>query len=283
MLSIVRQCELLGISRSGWYYEPKDSETAEDLKIKREIDTIYTKFPYYGVRKMTKELKKRKFQVGKKHVRTLMREMGIEAIYPKPKLSLNGKDHIRFPYLLKDLKVTKPNQVWGTDITYIRLRGGFVYLVAVMDWYSRFVVGWELSNTLSVDFCIQAFENAFTISIPEMVNSDQGVQFTSAEYINLLTNKNIRISMDHRGRCFDNIFVERLWRTVKYEEVYLKEYESVADARASLRGYFQLYNFERIHEALRYETPASVYFNNQGLDYYYQLFSQGPSFIKFLS
>lgn len=282
-ISITRQCELIGISRSGLYYEPKAEDTPEDITIKREIDEIYTRFPFYGTRRIKALLRRKGYRVNRKRVRRYMAELGIQAIYPKPNLSRNEKEHKRFPYLLTGMKIERQNQVWGIDITYIRLRGGFVYLVAIIDWYSRFVVSWKLSNTLSTDFCIQAVQNALAVATPKIINSDQGVQFTSKEYINLLTSKDIQISMDHKGRCFDNIFTERLWRTVKHEEVYLNEYESVAQARSSLREYFQLYNFERLHEALGYKTPAEVYIHKQDLDYYYKLFHQGLSPTIFLS
>jgi putative transposase len=258
-LSISRQCELLGISRSSWYYEPKQTDE-ETLKIMNEIDRIYLKFPYYGRRKMSRALKRLGITIGERHTSRLMEEMGISAQYTKPNLSYNGRVHIRYPYLLEELAIVKPNQVWGTDITYVKVLGGFMYLVAVLDWYSRYVVSWELSNTLTADFCIEAVKRALKIQKPEIINSDQGVQFTSEQYIGLLQEHGIQISMDHRGRCFDNIFVERLWRNVKYEEIYRHEYESVLHLRHSLQIYFQRYNDERLHESLAYQTPKEVYF-----------------------
>lgn len=190
--------------------------------------------------------------------------MGIEAIYPKPNLSLNGKSHPVFPYLLKGLDINHANQVWGIDITYIRLEGGFIYLVAIIDWYSRFVVDWEVSISLDKEFVISCLKRAFVKAKPEILNSDQGVQMTCQEYIDLLQSHEVKISMDHRGRCFDNIFTERLWRTVKYEEVYLKEYSSPRDAILNLREYFNFYNYERLHQSLEDLTPAEVYFGKLG-------------------
>ncbi len=190
--------------------------------------------------------------------------MGIEAIYPKPNLSLNGKSHKVFPYLLKGLDIKAPNQVWGIDITYIRLAGGFVYLVAIIDWYSRFVIDWEISTSLDKEFVLESLKRAFSKALPEILNSDQGVQMTSEDYISLVTGNGVKISMDHKGRCFDNIFTERLWRSLKYEEVYLKEYSSPKDAILSTREYFEFYNYERLHQSLNYLTPAEVYFGELG-------------------
>lgn len=260
-ISVTRQCELLGLSKSGYYYQPQavDEET---LRIMNEIDKIYTEFPYYGRRKMAKELQGRGIKVGECHTRSLMKAMGIEAIYPKPNISYNGREHIRYPYLLKDLKVERANQVWATDITYVKMVSGYMYLTAVLDWWSRYVVAWEVSNTLTADFCVASVRQALIIGKPEIMNSDQGVQYTSNAYLSLLQNEEIKISMDHKGRCFDNIFVERLWRTVKYEEIYLHEYESVRQLRESLQIYFQKYNERRLHAALGYKTPAAKYFGS---------------------
>jgi putative transposase len=226
----------------------------------KAIDEIYTRWPFYGSRRMTKQLQREGFGVNRKRVKRLMRVMGIEAIYPKPNLSLNGQPHPVFPYLLKGLDINGPNQVWGIDITYIRLAGGFVYLVAIIDWYSRFVVDFEVSISLDKEFVISCLGRAFLKAQPEILNSDQGVQMTSAEYIELMEENGVKISMDHRGRCFDNIFTERLWRSVKYEEVYLKEYSSPKDAALNLREYFEFYNYQRLHQALNYLTPAEVYY-----------------------
>ena len=225
-----------------------------------KIDKIYTDFPYYGSRKITKALQREGLVVNRKRVLRLMNLMGIEAIFPKKSLSLNGKAHPVYPYLLRGVNVARPNQAWGIDITYVKLATGFVYLTAVLDWYSRYVVAFEIGLTLSSDFCLRAIVNSLAMAKPEIINSDQGVQFTSHEYIDLLESNRIKISMDHKGRCFDNIFTERLWRTVKYEEVYLKSYESPRQAKESLKAYFYRYNYQRLHQALDYKTPAEIYY-----------------------
>jgi len=225
------------------------------------IDMIYTKRPFYGVRKIEKQLRRDGKIVNHKRVHRLMQILGIEAIYPKPNLSKNNMPHPVYPYLLKNKVITLPNQVWGIDITYIRLKKDWLYLVAIIDWHSRFIVSWELSDTMSVGFCCEALQKALTVGMPEIHNSDQGVQFTAEEYLGILkANPTIQISMDHKGRCFDNIFTERLWRTIKYEEVYLKSYESPREARQSLREYIAFYNNERMHQSLNYLTPAEIYF-----------------------
>jgi len=256
-ISLTRQTELLGMARSTAYYQPKIN--LEDLAIMNEIDEIYTEFPYYGSRKMSQELKRREYEIGRKRTRRLMREMGLEAIYSKPKTSQSHPEHKVYPYLLRDLDITRPNQVWGTDITYIRLRGGWAYLVAFLDWYSRYVISWQLSNTMESSFCIEALERGLQVAIPEIVNSDQGVQFTSQDFTGTLLGANIEISMDGRGRCMDNIFTERLWRSVKYEEVYLKEYNDLREAYYGIGGYLDRYNHRRLHQSLDYQTPAEVY------------------------
>ena len=257
-LSIRRQCDLLGIDRSGLYYEPV-GPSAEDVCVMRLLDEQYTRMPFYGVRRMKAWLETVGSFVNIKRVRRLLRLMGLEAIYPKPRLSFNGTEHRRFPYLLRGIKILRPNQVWSADITYIRLEGGFVYLVAIIDWFSRYVLAWELSNTLDAGFCMSALEEALGQGQPDIFNTDQGVQFTSSEFVGRLQQDEIKISMDGKGRCFDNIFVERLWRSVKYEEVYLHDYETVGDARRGLGKYFSLYNDERLHQSLAYQTPAQVY------------------------
>jgi putative transposase len=229
------------------------------------IDTIYTRRPYYGYPRITKELNKRHGEkVNHKRIARLMRLMGIQAIYPKPDTSKpgNSKNHTIYPYLLKGVSVARPNHAWGVDITYIRLVNDWLYLVVIMDWYSRYIVSWELSDQMSVDFCICSLEKALHISQPDIHNSDQGSQFTSKDYLSVLQRyPNIRISMDGRGRAFDNIFVERLWRTIKYEEVYIKDYQSPREARQSLCEYITFYNNERFHSSLNDMTPAEVYFN----------------------
>ena len=260
-VSIARQCALLGLPRSTWYYAPV-GETAENLTLMRLLDEQYTKTPFYGVARMTAWLRQQGYAVNPKRVRRLLRRMGVEAIYPKPRLSLadsgeNGGR--RYPYLLRGRPITAVNDVWSTDITYIRLRSGFLYLVAVLDWYSRYVLAWDLSNTLDTRFCLQALEGALRHGQPTIFNTDQGVQFTSLAYTGRLEQAGIQISWDGRGRALDNIFVERLWRSVKYEEVYLHDYATGADAYGGLTRYFRFYNHERPHQALGYQTPAQVY------------------------
>lgn len=257
-LSIFRQCELLGLNRSSWYYEPCGmSGDEEDLL--RLIDAQYTRTPFYGVRRMAVYLREQGHLVNQKRVRRLMRLMGIEAIYPKPKLSQRDEGHKVFPYLLRGFEIHRPDQVWASDITYIRMHRGFVYLVAIIDWYSRYVLAWSVSVTMDVHFCLEALEKALNLGKPGIFNTDQGSQFTSREFTGLLLGGGIRISMDGRGRVFDNIFIERLWRSVKYEEVYLKEYQDVLSCIEGLRAYFRFYNDERPHQALGYKTPKEVY------------------------
>jgi putative transposase len=228
------------------------------------LDEQYTNMPFYGVPRMTEWLcKKKGYRVNRKRIRRLMRIMGLEAVFPKPWLSKPAKDHKKYPYLLKGVNIDHADQVWSTDITYVKLKQGFIYLVAIIDWYSRYVLSWEISTTLDKEFCISALEKALTLSKPEIFNSDQGSQFTSTEYTGILEKHNITISMDGRGRALDNIFVERLWRSVKYEEVYLKSYETVREARESLARYFHRYNTERLHQSLGYRTPQEVYFEGQ--------------------
>lgn len=261
-IPISRQCELLDLSRSGYYYEPC-GENPLNLQLMNLIDEQYTKAPFYGVDKMTAWLIRQGYTVNPKRIRRLMRKMGLEAIYPKPRLSVSISEHKKYPYLLRELSVERPDQVWCADITYIRMRQGFLYLMAIMDWYSRYVLAWRLSNTLDTGFCLDALNAALAISQPEIFNTDQGVQFTSAEFTKRLQEAEIRISMDGRGRVFDNIFVERLWRTVKYEEVYIHNYESVRDTWSNLERYFCFYNTDRIHESLGYMTPHEVYFGER--------------------
>jgi putative transposase len=255
----VQQCALLGISRSGLYYEPV-GESALNLKLMRLIDEQYLRTPFYGARKMRVWLEGLGHVVNRKRVQRLMQVMGIEAIYQKPRTTLVDKQHEKYPYLLGNLAITRPDQVWATDITYIPMRSGFLYLVAVVDWFSRYVLSWELSNSLDVSFCIQALRSALSIGKPEIFNSDQGCQFTSTDFTGLLKKEAITISMDGKGRALDNIIVERLWRSVKYEEVYLKDYAQGVDAYDGLGGYFVFFNDERPHQSLGYRTPKEVYF-----------------------
>jgi len=257
---VVRQCELLGLPRSSYYYSP-GQESAENLKLMRMIDEEYTRAPFYGVRRLTERLRRLLGEkINHKRVHRLMRLMGISAIYPKKRLSQGNKNHRKYPYLLGGVRIERVNQVWSTDITYIPMASGYLYLVAILDWYSRYVISWELSNTLETGFCLIALERALEQGKPEIFNSDQGVQFTSDDFTGRLAQEDIRISMDGRGRVFDNIFVERLWRSVKYEDVYLKQYESVRETQSGLAEYFLFYNGERLHQALKYRTPSEVYF-----------------------
>jgi putative transposase len=257
-ISVRRQCELLGVNRSGLYYEPV-GESEENSLLMRLLDEQYTRTPFYGSRKMTEWLATVGHRVNRKRVSRLMELLGIEAVYPKPKLSQPGEGHRIYPYLLRGTTVERVNQVWSTDITYIRMAQGFVYLVAVMDWFSRFVLSWSLSLTMEVDFCIEALKRALRRGQPDIFNTDQGSQFTSEKFTGELEGRRIAISMDGRGRCLDNIFVERLWRSLKYEEVYLKDYASVPEARAGISRYFQFYNRQRLHQSLDYRTPAAIY------------------------
>ena len=263
VLSVRRQCDLLGLTRSGLYYEPQ-GESAENLALMRRIDEAYTAWPFYGVRKMTAHLAREGQAVNVKRVRRLMRLMGLEAVYPRKRLSVPGEGHKRYPYLLRGVEIVRPDQVWSADITYIRLRRGFLYLAAIMDWYSRHVLSWTLSSSLDAAFCVWALEEALSRGRPEIFNTDQGVQFTSEGFTGILESRGIAISMDGRGRVFDNIFSERLWRTVKYEEVYLKDYADPREAREGLRAYFRFYNEQRLHQALDYRTPAEVYEGRAG-------------------
>lgn len=228
-----------------------------------KIDEIYTDLPYYGIRRMTKELVEQHIIINHKHVARLMKEMGIEAIYPKPNLSRNANQHPVYPYLLRHIVASYPNHIWGTDITYIRMKQGFVYLVAFLDWYSRYVVSWRLSTMLTTDFVLQAARDALAVGTPAIINSDQGVQFTSQDYLTIWNPETTHISMDGRGRAMDNIFTERLWRSVKYEEVYLKNYDSVLDAKDGLSRYFHTYNTRRLHQALNYRTPENIYYQRR--------------------
>jgi len=260
-ISISRQTKLFDISRSSVYYNPLVSEA--DLQAMNAIDKIYTDYPFYGHRRIKPELKDEYgIEIGKKKIIALMKKMGLQAIYPGKKISLSdpNKDHQKFPYLLRNTSALCSNHIWGTDITYIRLKNGFAYLSAILDWFSRYVISWKLSPTLENDFCIEALEEALKINIPGIHNSDQGVQYTSLDYLKVLQDKKIKISMDGRGRCMDNIFTERLWRTVKYENVYLNDYSDFKEAETGLEDYFKFYNEKRRHQSLDYKTPANIYF-----------------------
>ena len=258
-LSVRRQCELLKVSRSGLYYEPEPT-SPDELALMRRIDELHLKYPFYGSRKLSDVLRKEGHAANRKRIQRLMRLMGLEAMVPKPNTSEPHPEHVKYPYLLRGLAISRVNQVWATDITYIPMKAGFVYLVAIMDWYSRRVLSWRLSNTLDTSFCVDALEEAFErFGQPEIFNTDQGSQFTSDDFTTPLRDRGIAISMDGKGRCLDNVFVERLWRSVKYEEVYLHAYADVAEARAGIGRYLAFYNDERAHQALGYQTPAAFY------------------------
>ncbi len=262
-LSVVRQCELLGLPRSSYYYEPA-AASAEDLRLMRLIDEQYTRQPVYGSRRMTVWLREDcQEEINRKRVQRLMRVMGLEAIYPKPRLSMAGRNHKVFPYLLRDVPISRVNQVWSTDITYVPMPQGFMYLAAVLDWYSRYVIAWRLSNTLDGEFCLEMLEEALSQGRPEVFNTDQGVQFTAEAWTGRLLSAGVAVSMDGKGRCLDNVWVERLWRTVKHEELYLKRYETVPLLQAGLKGFFPFYNEERRHQSLDYLTPGAVYREGQ--------------------
>jgi putative transposase len=261
-LPVTRQCELLELPRSTFYHLPKPV-TDEELELMRLIDRCHLEHPYYGSRRIRDWLEDEGHQVNRKRVQRLMRTMGLAALYPKRNLSLANRAHKVYPYLLRGLTVDRPNHVWATDLTYIPMARGFVYLVAIMDWYSRRVLSWRVSNTLDTSFCIDALNEAIeNHGAPEIFNTDQGSQFTSEEFTGVLKQHDIRISMDGKGRWVDNVFVERLWRSVKYEEVYLRAYASIGDARQSLSRYFSFYNAKRRHQSLDRQTPDSVYYQD---------------------
>lgn len=257
-LSVRRQCALLGIHRSRLYYEAVP-ESAENLELMRLIDGQYLKTPFWGSRNMTEFLRRRGHAVNRKRTQRLMRKMGLEGLAPGPSTSRKAAGHKVYPYLLKDVLIERPNQVWSSDITYVPLRGGYLYLVAVMDWYSRHVLSWRLSNSLDVEFCVEALDEALAGGRPEIFNTDQGSQFTSREFTERLLRSSIAISMAGRGRALDNVFIERLWRSVKYEDIYLKGYESGADCHTGLTRYFRFYSHERPHQSLDYRTPWEVH------------------------
>ena len=262
-LSVVRQCMLLNISRSGLYYQPKvlPGKDEEDLNLMELIDRQYMDTPFYGSRKIVAWLNNKGYRVNRKRIRRLMRIMGLRAIYRRPRTSKPTPGNKIYPYLLNGIEITCPNQVWAADITYIPMAKGFLYLVAIIDWYSRYVLSWRLSNTLDSDFCVEALEEALQKGRPEIFNTDQGSQFTSEAFTGLLEKHGVRISMDGKGRYSDNLFIERLWRTVKYEEVYLKAYNDAREARVGIGEYFRFYNTTRPHQSLDYRTPAEVYYS----------------------
>lgn len=258
-ITVKRQCELVGIARSSAYYAPV-GESTENLALMRLLDELYLLHPFYGVRQMTSRLRQLGKEVNRKRIRRLLRLMGLEALGPKPRLSQPARGHQIYPYLLRDHKITRANEVWSTDITYVPIEGGFVYLCAVIDWHTRKVLGWSLSNTMDTSFCLSALAEAMARhGQPEILNTDQGSQFTSEAFTGELKRHGIKISMDGRGRALDNVFIERLWRTVKHEEIYRREYESVSHLRRSLKRYFEFYNQERPHSALGGQSPAAFH------------------------
>jgi len=264
-LSVSRQCELIRLPRTSYYRQPSAvGESPENLELMGLIDEEYMRHPFYGSRKMRNYLRRKGFKVNRKRVQRLMRKMGIQSIAPKPDTSAPRKDHPVYPYLLKGMDIKESNQVWCSDITYVRLRGGFVYLTAVMDWHSRYVLSWEVSVTMDDDFCVNALNSAIRRhGTPDVFNTDQGSQYTGHAFTGVLKDHGIKISMDGKGRAMDNIFIERLWRSVKYEEIYTKDYSSVAELVRELKEYFDFYNYERMHQSLNDMTPAEVYWGEE--------------------
>jgi len=257
-ISVKKQCELLNVPRSAVYSKQSDPAST-DLELMRLIDEQYMKTPFYGSRKMTAHLRRIGHPVNRKRVRRLMRIMGLVAIYQKPRTSEPAPEHKKYPYLLGGITIDRPGQVSATDITYIPMARGFLYLVAMVDWHSRFILGWRLSNSLDSTFCVEALHDSFAYGLPQIFNSDQGSQFTCDDFTDALKDAGVTISMDGKGRCMDNIFVERLWRSLKYEEVYLRAYETVEEAKQSIAAWIQFYNFDRVHQALGYKTPWEVF------------------------
>ena len=258
-LSVVRQCDLIGLARSSYYYTPMAGESEENLRLMRQIDELYLKRPYYGSPRMTGRLRELGWAVNEKRVARLMRLMGLQAVLPGPHTSRPHPEHRVYPYLLRGVTIGAPDEVWCADITYVPMRQGYLYLVAVMDWFSRFVLSWELSNSLEAAFCVGALDRALERELPGIFNTDQGAQFTSEDFTGRLEKAGVRISMDGRGRALDNVFIERLWRSVKDEEIYLRDYSDGSEARKGLGRYFRFYNTERRHQALGRRTPAQVY------------------------
>jgi len=258
MLSIRQQCQLLGINRSSWYYEPMEIRP-EDIILMNELDRQYMKTPFYGILRMTEAMERLGYHVNHKHIARLMHVMGIEAIYPKPNTSIPNAGHTIYPYLLRNLTIQYPDHVWSSDLTYLPTARGYAYCVGIMDWYSRFMLSWTVSNTQDVNVFLSALEAALRYAIPDIFNSDQGSQFTSIEFTSRLLSLPTRISMDGRGRALDNVFIERVWRSLKYENVYLMDYPDIASLRAGVDDYFRFYNYERPHQSLQNQTPAEVY------------------------
>jgi len=268
-LSIKRQCELLGFNRSSFYYKNKrniEREVRKEL-LKQEIWNIYIKRPFYGYRRICEELKRKGYSIGRKLVRALMKLLGLKAVYPKPKLTKPSERDKKYPYLLDNIEISKPNQAWATDITYVKIRGSYCYLVGIIDLYSRKMLSWRLSNTMDKYFCLEVLkESILKHGKPDIFNMDHGCQFTSKEFTGRLKEKDIKISMTGKGRAKDNIFIERLWRSLKYEEVYLKDYDNMRECRLGISKYFRFYNEERFHQSLNYKTPDEIYFDNLKLE-----------------
>lgn len=259
-LSLRRQSEILGINRTSLYYKPVEP-SAWDISIETAIKGLYVKYPFYGSRRTAEALKRKGYNVGREKVRRIRNELGLYTIYPKPRLSITNKAHKKYPYLLKDLEINRVNHVWASDISYVKVRGkGSAYVVAIVDWYSRYILSYEVCISLEVDFCIAALEAALKQATPEIFNSDQGSQYTSNDFLEILEGRQIKISMDGKGRCLDNVIIERWWRSLKYEKIFLAEYDTVPDLRLGVKEYVEFYNNERIHQSLNYFTPAEVYF-----------------------
>ena len=264
-LSIKSQCELLEINRSTVYYTPV-TVSSHEIEVMKHIDKIYLQYPFYGARRISWQLSQFGFNIGRKKVTSLMRHMGIEAIYQKPRTTITNKQHKKYPYLLRDLEIVSPNQVWSADITYIPMKKGYMYLVATIDWFSKYIVDYELSNSLDAEFCLTMLDRSLQKCQPKIFNTDQGVQFTCNDWINFLLKKEIKISMDGKGRAIDNIAIERFWKSLKYELIYLNPADSVSELKSMIDEYIIFYNQQRPHQTLSYQTPVSVYLSNEGYD-----------------
>ncbi len=257
-MSLRRQCEILGLNRSNIYYQAQPT-SEQDLLLMRLLDEQYMRTPFYGTRRMCAQLRLLGHEVNRKRVQGLMRTLGIEAIYPKPRTSVANPAHRIYPYLLKDYTITRATEVWSADITYVPINGGFMYLFAVIDWFSRYVLSWSLSNTMDTEFCLKGLDSALRQGTPVIFNTDQGTQFTSEAFTRMVQQHGVSLSMDGRGRCHDNIFIERLWRSLKYEDIYLKDYPDVPALEAGIQEYFTFYNTQRLHQSLGYQTPPQVH------------------------
>lgn len=263
-LSVRQQCSLLGLCRASYYYKAEEIDRRKAIELMHLIDREYLEHPFYGSRRMTEVLKAQGHDINRKRVQRLMQGMGLKAIYPKKNLSSPGEQEVKFPYLMRRLKVDRPNKAWCADITYIPLKDGFGYCVAIMDWWSRCVLAWRLSNSMDVSFCLEALQDAFSKGKPEVSNTDQGSQFTSTSFVEMLLRERVRVSWDGRGRALDNVFIERLWRSLKHEDVYLRGYGQLKEAREGIAKYFDFYNRYRPHQALKYQTPMAMHFGQGG-------------------